>query len=299
LRSAVIPAPAGIPLLCVCLFAIPVLTQAADRVVTLSPHLAELVCAAGACDKLAGVVAYSDYPPEVRRRPQVGDAFAVNVEAVLALQPDLVLAWEGGTPREIQERLRGLRLRVEAVRVQGLDDVAAALRALGGWLGNDAQAEAAAQRYESRLQQMRLQQSGASPLRVLYQIERDPVYTISRDSPISQAMELCGGVNVFADLPQLAAPVSREAVLAVDPEVIVFSEQDDGAAIRRDWSRGPSVTAGRAGTLYAIDANLLARATPRLLDGAERLCAAFSDARAKLSSRSSRDRRANAPASAP
>jgi len=254
---------------------------AAERVVTLSPHLAELACAAGGCDKLVGVVAWSDFPERVKRLPQVGDAFAVNVEQVVSLRPDLVLAWDGGTPRETMERLRGLKLRVETLAIRSVAEVDAGLRQVGAWLGTSAVADRAAREYSARLARLRAAHAGDAVLRVFYQIETNPPYSVNRDSPISQAIELCGGRNVFADLPTLAAPVNREAVLARDPQAVIYTRQDDVAAIREYWRRGPGVAATRAGALFAIDGNLLDRATPRLLDGVEQLCAALSDARAK------------------
>jgi iron complex transport system substrate-binding protein len=297
LSRSVIPAKAGIQLLLLLALAGSGAVRAADRVITLSPHLAELVCAAGACDQLVGVVAWSDFPARVKRLPQVGDAFAVNPEQVLGLKPDLVLAWEGGTPREVSERLRALGLRVESVAVRRLDEVPDALRAIGGWLGTGPAAKGAAQAYADRLQRLRRQHAGAPPLRVLYQIEADPPYSVNRDSPISEAIGLCGGVNLFADLPTLAAPVDREAIVGRDPEVILYTQQDDARAIVEFWRRMPAVAATRAGALYALDGNLLDRATPRLLDGVEQVCAALSDARAK--SRATAPRSAPLPAPAP
>ena len=273
--------------------------SSAQRVIALSPHLAELACAAGACERLVGVVAWSDYPESVKALPQVGDAFAVNVEQVVSLRPDLVLAWEGGTPREVVERLRGLKLRVETLSIRRLEDVAAGVRQVGAWLGTPGTAEMAAERYSVALARLRARHRDLPELRVFYQIESNPPYSVNRDSPISQAIELCGGRNVFADLPTLAAPVNREAVVARDPEVLVFTRQDDVAAIRAYWKRGPTVAATRAGALYEIDGNLLDRATPRLLGGVEQLCAALSDARAKYPATRPRGRPSRAPAREP
>lgn len=286
----------GVPVFLVAL-AVPVF--AADRVVALSPHLAELTCAAGACDRLVGVVAWSDFPEPVARLPQVGDAWAVNVEQVVGLAPDLVLAWEGGTPRETIERLRGLRLRVEAVAIRRLDEVPGALRRIGGWLGTAPQAQRVAADYARRLQRLRAQHAQASAVRVLYQIEANPPYSVNRDSPISEAIGLCGGRNLFDDLPTLAAPVDREAMLARDPQAILYTRQDDVSAIREFWRRAPAVTATRIGALYALDGNLLDRATPRLLDGVEQVCGALSDARARLRATAPPSPPAPAPAPAP
>jgi iron complex transport system substrate-binding protein len=256
---------------------------AAERVVALAPHLAELACAAGGCDRLVGAVAWSDFPEQVQRLPKVGDAWAVNIEQVLALKPDLVLAWDGGTPRAIVERLRSLQLRVEAVQIRRLDEVPGALERIGGWLGTAAVAQQAAADYRQRLKQLRQAHAGAAKLRVFYQIEANPPYSVNRDSPISEAIALCGGTNLFADLPTLAAPVDRETILVRDPQAILYTRQDDVAAIRAYWRRSPPVAATRAGALYELDGNLLDRATPRLLDGVQQVCLALADARRRLS----------------
>jgi iron complex transport system substrate-binding protein len=256
-------------------------TSPPQRIVTLSPHLAELVCAAGACERLAGVVAWSDFPESVKKLPQVGDAFAVNVEQIFALQPDLVLAWDGGTARETQERLRSLKLPVEGIAIRTLPEIGDALEALGRRLGTEKAANAAVAAYRARLEKLRAAHAHDAKIRVMYQIEASPAYSVNHDSPISQVIELCGGTNVFADLPALAGVVSLEAAVARDPQVILYTKQDNGAAIRALWARSPEVSATRAGNLYEIDGNLLDRATPRMLDGAEQVCAALAQARKK------------------
>jgi iron complex transport system substrate-binding protein len=252
---------------------------AADRVVTLAPHLAELVCAVGACERLVGVAEHTD-EPGAQRSPRIGNAFAVNAEAVLALRPDLVLAWQGGTAPQLVERLHALRIPVRWIGVRRLDDVATAMIQIGAWLDHGVQAQAAAAGYRSRLAQLREQYRGRAPLRVFYEIEVEPMFTISRRSPIDEAITLCGGVNVFADLPQLSAPVGTEAVLAASPDVIIFSREDMTRQIRSFWKRWPLVRAVAHGQLYEIEASTLARQSPRVLEGVEQLCRTLERARA-------------------
>jgi iron complex transport system substrate-binding protein len=252
---------------------------AARRVVTLAPHLAELVCAAGGCARLVAVSAYSDFPIALKQRPQVGDGWQVNLEAVLAQRPDLILAWDGGTPAATIERLKALGLRVEALPISTLDGVADALVTVGGLLGTETEAMAAAAAYRARLAAQRAAQRGAAPLRAVYQIETAPAYTVNGRSPISEAMAVCGGVNVFADLPTLAAPVGAEAMLVAAPDVVLYGGEENAAAIRGYWARLKSVPAVRLGALYPIDADRLARAGPRLLDGVDEVCARFAEAR--------------------
>ncbi len=253
----------------------------ARRVVTLAPHLAELVCAAGGCERLVAVSAHSNFPPPVAQLPQIGDGWQVNLEAVLVQRPDLILAWDGGTPVDNIARLRKLNLRVEALPISTLDGVADALETVGGWLGTEAAAKAAATAYRQRLAGLRAKHRGATPIRVVYQIETSPAYTVNGKSPISEAMAVCGGVNVFASLPTLAATVGAEAMLVAAPEVVLYGGEENAADIRAYWARLSSAPAAKAGALYPIDADRLARAGPRLLDGIEQVCARLDQARAK------------------
>lgn len=254
----------------------------AERVVTLAPHLAELVCAAGACEQLVGTVAYSDYPQGVRKLPQVGDSFAVNGEVLLALQPTLVIAWDGGTPQQTLAQVRRWGFPVESIRVRGLDDVGRALLRIGSLLGTIDAARTAEAEYRRRIDALRARYAKATPLRVFYQIDADPMFTVNRESPISEAIALCGGVNLFADLPRLAGSVGREAVLGLDPDAIVFGRQDDAAAILAAWRRLPDLRAVSGGNLIAVDADRLARATPRMAEGIAGLCSALDEARKRL-----------------
>lgn len=247
----------------------------AARVVTLAPHLAELVCAAGACDQLVATVRYSDYPESVRALPQVGDAFTLSAEAVLAQKPDLVLAWDGGTPEGLIAQLQRTSVPLWSLRVETLDDIGTAVEQIGARLGTETQARAAAHRYSARIEQLRSTHRGLPPLRVLYQIGQDPAYTINRHSPISEAMTLCGAQNVFADLPTLSAAIGREALLAAQPDVVVWGAGPDDAAITAFWRQWPQVPAVRWNALFPLSADLLTRPTPRMADGAEQLCAAL------------------------
>lgn len=252
------------------------------RIVTLAPHLAELVCAAGACEQLAGVVLYTDYPPEARARPLVGDALNLNFEEIVAQRPDLVLAWDGGTSAATVQRLRQLGLRVETIRIRKLHDIGAALVRIGDLAGTVVNARLAVKLYYRRLDQLRNTYWKRPRLRVMYQIESNPVYTVNDQSPISEALKLCGGDNIFANLGPLAPAVSAEAVLAANPEVVVFGRQDDVVGIRQFWARWPQARAQRRGTLYEVDADLLARQSPRMLDGIEQLCGVLDLARAQV-----------------
>lgn len=253
----------------------------APRIVSLAPHLTEIAYAAGAGTALVGTVEYSDYPEAARALPRVGDGWRVDFERVLALRPDVVLAWSSGTPRATIERLQALRLKVVEVSTYRLADVPAALRQVGDLAGTRATAELAATRFEADVRRLRQQHAGARPVTVFVQIDDEPLFTVSGRHVISEVVELCGGHNVFADLPQIAPQVDAEAVLARDPQVIL-STDDTIADPRAQWLRWPQLAAVRHGTIYAMPSDTVARASPRLVEGVASVCGALDDARHRL-----------------
>lgn len=249
---------------------------AAHRLLSLAPNLTELVYAAGAGDRLVGVVAYSDYPAAAQRVPLIGDAFRLDFERVMALRPDLVLAWGSGTPRENVERLRDLGLRVEPVPVDHLDEIPLALEKIGDWAGTPAVARPAAARFRTALAEQRraLVQRAGVPPRVFIQIGRNPYYTVNDRHLIGEVVTLCGGRNVFGGLSQLAPVVGEEDIVATRPEVIfVLDDGRDGGASAKAWQRWRQLPAVRHGRVFTVDSNTLARATPRVLAGIATVCA--------------------------
>jgi iron complex transport system substrate-binding protein len=268
-------------LLLLSLAAVPAVAAERPRLVSLAPSLTEIAYAAGAGDALVGTVEYSDYPAAARSLPRVGDGWQVDVERVLGLRPDVVLAWSSGTPQATIDRLRGAGLRVVPVPTFRLADVPAALRQLGALAGTPADAEAAALRFEAAIRRLRERYAGRAGLSVFVQIDDQPLYTVGGRHVISEVVELCGGRNVFDALTQIAPAVDIEAVLASNPQVIL-SVDDTVADPTAAWRRWPQLAAVRAGTVYSLPADLVTRATPRLAAGAERTCVALDDARRRL-----------------
>jgi len=256
----------------------------AERIVTLAPHLAELTFAAGAGERLRGVVAYSDFPPAVGELPLVGDAFRVDLEIIAEIAPDLILAWASGNPAPLRERLEKLGYRVVALEAGTLGDIAGHLRIIGRLAGTSAVAEIAASKYEARLAELRRRYSTAERIRVFYQVAAAPLMTVSRRHVIGQAIELCGGSNPYAALPALTPVISTESVIDAAPEAIIASIRARSAAgheadVLSGWREWTSLPAVRAGSLYTVDADLMSRPATRLLDGVEQLCERLAQAR--------------------
>lgn len=253
------------------------------RIVSLAPHLTELLFAAGAGDRLVGVSEWSDFPAQARALPRISDAFRVDYERVVALAPDLVVAWDTGTPEGHVRRLRGLGLRVVGVGVERLEDIPAVVEQLGRLAGTAAQATVAAAALRAEIEALASRYAAREPVRVFVQLDEQPLFTVTGRHLISGILALCGGRNVFDGLPGVAPAVDLEAVLARDPQVIlVTAARGDPAAF---WGRWPRLSAVRAGNVFTVPADEVARATPRTLAGARAVCDRLDQARARLAGR--------------
>ena len=254
----------------------------ARRIVALAPHIAENLFAAGAGDRLVGTVDYSDYPPAAKAVPRVGGYSRVDLEAVAALKPDLVLAWESGNNMPQVDKLRALGLTVHVSQPNTMDSVADDLERLGKLAGTDTAATTAANAFRQRLAALRQANAGKPPVRTFYQIWKTPLMTVGGPQIISDAIKLCGGDNVFGYLKQMAPNVSVEAVLEANPEAIVATGMGDAKPEwLHDWDKWTRMTAVARGNLFHINPDIMQRHTPRILDGTEKLCAHLDVARSR------------------
>jgi iron complex transport system substrate-binding protein len=244
---------------------------AAQRVVTLTPGLTELVYAVGAEKSLVGTVDYADYPAAAKNIPRVGDAFRVDLERLLALQPDLVLVWTSGTAAVTVQQIKALGLRVESVDVQHLNDVSASLLRIGELTGHRSQALQAALTFDQGINVLHKQYAGSTKLRIFIEVNRQPLYTVNGKHVISEVVALCGGENIFADLGQLAPIIGVEAVLNSNPDVIL-STDDNAQQVQQAWRSWPQLAAVKRQHIYAVSPDTTTRATPRLLYGAQDIC---------------------------
>jgi iron complex transport system substrate-binding protein len=251
------------------------LDSPARRIVTLAPHLAEIAFAAGAGDRVVGVSNFTDFPPEAGRLPVVFDWGRVDYERVLALRPDVVLAWRSGTPALQVERLERLGLKVVVTETRRFADVAALMRQVGRIAGTGPRAEQAARSFERELDALRERYAGRPTVSVFLEIWHTPMITINGEHVFSEAIELCGGRNVFAAARTATPLVSREQLLGARPRVVVTGS----SAEREAWRDLDAVPAVRAKRVYAVDADNLHRPGPRLLEGARELCVALDRAR--------------------
>ena len=250
-----------------------VLTQPARRIVSLAPHLTELLFAIGAGERVVGTVEYSDFPDAARQVPRVGDSALLDLERIAALKPDLVLVWRhGNSPQQLQ-RLAALQLPTYAHEARALADIARGLRELGVLTGRAAEAAQRADAFERAVADLRARHAGRARVRVFYQVWPQPLITLNGEHLISQMLDLCGADNVFAAQRLLTPTVTEEAVLLADPDAIVTGWiPAHGGAPLEPWKRLTALHAVRSGQLLTVNPDLLHRQSDRVVIGARELC---------------------------
>jgi iron complex transport system substrate-binding protein len=246
--------------------------SAPARIVALSPHLAEIVYAAGAGGQLAAAVRYSDFPDAAARLARVGDATRLDVERIFAFQPDLILGWKSGNPAHDLRRLETLKLPLFVTEAQRLTDIPRLIRMVGAIAGTQPEANSAAVALERELQSLRSRYGTRPRIRVFYEIWHRPLLTVNGQHIISDVIDLCGGTNVFGGAPFLTPSVSMESVLAARPDVVLGGSSamrpEDLAA---QWRAAPISALRGLPTLY-VPADLIQRQTPRIVEGARIAC---------------------------
>ncbi len=251
------------------------------RIVSMAPHATELLFAAGAGAQVVGVDQYSDVPASVSTLPRLGDNFRIDIERIIALRPDLIVLWKDGTPARQAAQLRRLGIPLFFSGASTVAGIADDIAALGRLAGTQATAAPAAALFRQRLATLSAAYAARSPVRVFYQVWDRPLYTLNGRQIVSDALRICGGVNVFAGLAATAPTVSTEAVLAQDPEAVVGTSERGAAGGIFFWRAYPVMRAVRDGHLIVVDGDLLNRAGPRMVEGVAQLCARLDAVRAK------------------
>ncbi len=249
--------------------------------------MTELLFAAGAGDRIVGAVDFSNYPEAAKKLPRVGSSERFDVEAVIALKPDLIVGWKSSNNPAYLAQLTALGIPLYLSQPRRLPDISASIRALGRLAGSDAQAAATANAFDHRLAYLRTAYSARPKVRVFYEVWNQPLTTIGGQQIISEALALCGGENIFSGLMLEAPIVALEAILVANPEAIVASGMDEERPEwLSDWKQWPTLTAVKRSNLFFVPPDLLQRPTPRLLDGAEQLCKYLETTRSRRNSNS-------------
>ncbi len=249
------------------------LKQAPQRIISLAPNITEILFAVGAGSQVVAVSQYSDYPQAARRLPRVASALGVDYERILALNPDLVVAWASGNGQRVVQRLEALRVPLFVTEPRLFSDVERLLSVLGAITGHPKIGAAQAARFRQRVRRLGQRFSSKSLVSVFFQISQRPLMTVNGEHIISRLLSLCGGENAFAGHRMLAPSVNLEDVLERNAETILISSTvPEVDQVRQRWLAMKELTAARRKQVFIVDADLVNRQSPRLALGAEKIC---------------------------
>jgi iron complex transport system substrate-binding protein len=260
------------------------------RIITLAPHLSELVDSAGGSARLVGVSAFSNYPTSVKQLPITSDARSIDLEKMKSLRPDLIIYWRGGTSEsQIQSIKKTFNKEVQfiAVEPKKLTDVAADIETIGKALGTEPIAKKNADALRLKIAGLNTKQQSANQkniskrkVKVFYQVWAQPLMTLNKDHIISDIIQLCGGEQLFANEKVLVPTVSREAVIKANPEIIFTAI--DNQKMFSDWSMWtsfPQLAATKNKAFVDLDGDIISRPSPRIMQGAQKICAEINQLR--------------------
>ncbi len=247
------------------------LDKPATRVISMSPHVTETLFAAGGGGRIVGTVNYSDYPEAAKSIPRIGSNREIDLERVISMKPDLVVAWMHNNSERQIEMVRKLGVPVFLSDPQTLDGIPENVARLGQLMGTEAVANGAAAELRRQLAGLRARYAGRPTVRTFYQVWDKPLYTLSGKHIITDALRLCGGENIFDKLAVVAPVVSVESVLQADPEAVFGTAEKNYGGVNL-WKPYTTLSATRRDNLFTVDGDLLNRAGPRMIAGTAVLC---------------------------
>lgn len=243
------------------------------RVISLAPHITELIFAAGAGDRIVATVNSSNYPEAANSLPHVGDGVSINLESLLKYKPDLIYAWQNTLAvKKITAQLHAMNIKLEFIAPQNIHEIPDYVIKIGAELGTATVANNNARQLEHQLNQLRRQHYG-KPVSVFIEIGAKPVYTLGNDQLTNSVLTLCGATNAFAQSSLVAPAVTVESVMLANPEVIIIAKKSNKhLQARINYWAGLGLKAAQQQQIYAINPDTLLRPGPRIIDAAVKLC---------------------------
>lgn len=254
-----------------------------NRIISLSPHITELLFAAGAGKKIVGVVAHSDFPEEAKQLPVVGSGFTLDLEKIAELKPELIIAWHSGSPKQQIEKLKNMGFTVFESEPKKIEDITKTIVRFSQLAGTEVIANQVVKKIHKRYRKLKNDYANRTRVSVFYQIWHDPLMTVGGKHIISYVIELCAGINIFEELEKPAVKISLESVVKRDPQVIITNETaaETGFNPLAHWEKWTELQAVKNNHLFLVAPSILQRHGPRILDGAEAVCAYLDKVRAE------------------
>lgn len=258
------------------------LEKPAGRIISFAPHVTELLFAIGAGKRIVGVVKHSDFPEEAKKIPEIGMNRAADLERIVALQPDLIIAWLHASSMKQLDRLRSVGIPVYYSNPETLEGIARDAERFAILAGTTEQAKEWLRGYRQRHDRLLSTYSRRPKVAVFYEMWIRPLYTLNDKHFVSDLLSACGAANVFGSLPVVAPVVNTEAVLKANPQAIIGAVPLED--LRAQWGEWKDIEAVRMGNIFSVNADLTHRSGPRAMDGAEILCEKIDEARRRVAS---------------
>lgn len=254
--------------------------QTIERVISLAPSATELAFAAGLGDKLIAVSEHSDYPEQAKNLEQIANYQSINVERIITLQPDLIIAWPGGNPAKELNKLAQFGFTIYNVNTKSLDDIALNVEQLSQYADDPTIGEQAANHFRSQLIAYKKQYHTEEKVSYFYQLSEKPIITVAQDRWPSEVFRFCGGINVFENSAAPYPQVGLEQVIVANPEVIFTSRHAmENADMWQPWHE--QLQAIKNHHIWTLNASWINRPTPRTLDAIHQVCELFETVRQK------------------
>jgi ABC-type Fe3+-hydroxamate transport system substrate-binding protein len=242
------------------------------RIISLAPNLTEILFAIGAGKNIIGTSIDSNYPKAARQIPIVANAGQLDLEAIVAAKPTMIVAWTGGNPINQLDELKSLHIPVYLFQFNSINDITDAMQRLGALTNHQAQAAEQIRIFNKKIAAIK---PSTKPIKVFYLLWPSPLMTVGKNSLINQAISLCGGQNIFADISISAPAVNIASVLQRNPAIIIAGFQAKNW--KQVWQQWPEISAVKSKRLYYINPDLLQRPGPRFALGVEQLCGILSN----------------------
>lgn len=249
-----------------------VIPQKIERAVSLAPNLTENIFAVGASDRLVGVTTYCDYPAEAEKIAEVSDTQTPNMEAIVALKPNVVFVSTASQLENFTKTLERQNIAVFVTNPQNLEGVLQNLRQFGELFGTGEKAEKLIAELENRVRRVEQKVEGKPKAKVFVQIDKESLYTIGKDSFITDLINRAGGESATKTVATAYPKLSKETALALNPDAIILSESPNNLEPNEVFKNSNAVKNGR---VFKINADLISRPSPRIVDALEQIADAL------------------------
>lgn len=238
------------------------------RAVSLAPNLTEIAFAIGAGDKLVGRTSYDNFPPEAQKIQTVGDTINPNIEAIIALKPQVVLVSTASQIETFTRQLEAQNIAVFVTSPNSLEEIYASIGKIGDVFGKTNEANLIVEDLQKRVGEIQARLNGSRPLKVFVQISKEPLFTVGEQSFLTELITRAGGVSVTKNVATAYPKLSKETAFALNPDAIILSDSEDNRAPNDVFANSPAVKNGK---VFRVDADIISRPAPRIVDALEQI----------------------------